>query len=77
MIDELTIAGTIVRSRLITGSGKYRDERMIPAVLDAAGCDIVTVALRRVDFDRPQENLPDEVGSPAKPRTASVVAPES
>jgi thiazole synthase len=57
MIDELTIAGTVIRSRLITGSGKYRDERIIPRVLEAAGCDIVTVALRRVDFDKPEENL--------------------
>jgi thiazole synthase len=57
MNDDLIIAGTVVRSRLITGSGKYRDERIIPKVLDAAGCDIVTVALRRVDFDRPEENM--------------------
>jgi thiazole synthase len=55
--DDLIIAGTRVRSRLITGSGKYRDEKIIPQVLEAAGCDIVTVALRRVDFDRPQENV--------------------
>ncbi|MBN1131075.1 MAG: thiazole synthase [Chitinispirillaceae bacterium] len=57
MADELVIAGVKVRSRLITGSGKYRDERIIPKVLEAAGCDIVTVALRRVDFDKPDENL--------------------
>ncbi|MBN2035688.1 MAG: thiazole synthase [Chitinispirillaceae bacterium] len=57
MRDDLIIAGTSVRSRLITGSGKYRDERIIKDVLEAAGCDIVTVALRRVDFDRPRENV--------------------
>ena len=57
MSDDLIIAGIKVRSRLITGSGKYRDDRMIGEVLEAAGCDIVTVALRRVDFDRPQENM--------------------
>ena len=57
MNDELIIAGTRVRSRLITGSGKYRDDRIIGEVLEAAGCDIVTVALRRVDFERPQENM--------------------
>jgi thiazole synthase len=57
MSDELIIAGTKVRSRLITGSGKYRDERIIKDILEAAGCDIVTVALRRVDFDRPHENV--------------------
>lgn len=55
--DPLTIGGHTVRSRLITGSGKYRDDRIIPEVLDAAACDIITVALRRVDFDRADENI--------------------
>jgi thiazole synthase len=55
--DPLTIAGTEVRSRLITGSGKYPDDRLIPQVLEAAGCDIITVALRRVDLDRPADSI--------------------
>ncbi len=55
--DPLVIAGVEVRSRLITGSGKYRDDRLIPAVLEAAGCDIITVALRRIDFDRPADSI--------------------
>ena len=57
MTDTFTIADTKLHSRLITGSGKYRDDRIIGDVLSAAGCDIVTVAMRRVDFDRPQDNL--------------------
>lgn len=57
MTDDLIIAGTTIRSRLITGSGKYRDDRIIRDVLEAAGCDIITVALRRVDFDSPSENV--------------------
>lgn len=56
-MDELIIGGTAVGSRLITGSGKYRDDRLMPAVLEAAGCDIITVALRRIDFDRPTESI--------------------
>lgn len=56
-MDELVIAGVTVRSRLITGSGKYRDDTLIPKVLEAAECDLITVALRRVDFDRPGKNL--------------------
>lgn len=55
--DDLVIAGTRVTSRLITGSGKYGDDRIIPGVLAAAECDIVTVALRRVDLDRPGESI--------------------
>jgi thiazole synthase len=57
MNDELTIAGKTIRSRLITGSGKYRDDRIIKDVLDAAECDIITVALRRIDFDRPDDSV--------------------
>ncbi|MDR2578784.1 MAG: thiazole synthase [Chitinispirillales bacterium] len=55
--DVLKIGGVTIRSRLITGSGKYRDDRIIPDVLEAAECDIITVALRRVDLDRPQDNI--------------------
>ncbi len=57
MADPLIIAGTKVNSRLITGSGKYRDERQISAVVEAAQCDIVTVAVRRVDFENPSDNI--------------------
>jgi len=55
--DPFIIAGKQIRSRLITGSGKYRDDRLIPQVLAAAECEIVTVALRRVDLDRPAESI--------------------
>ena len=55
--DDLIIAGVALRSRLITGSGKYRDDRIIPDVLAAAECDVITVALRRVDLDNPQESI--------------------
>lgn len=57
MNDDLKIAGRTLRSRLITGSGKYRDDSVIKDVLEAAACDIITVALRRIDFDKPQENI--------------------
>lgn len=49
--DVFEIGGKKLTSRLITGSGKYADESIIPAVLEAGGCDIITVALRRVDLD--------------------------
>ncbi|MFP4013269.1 MAG: thiazole synthase [Chitinispirillaceae bacterium] len=59
--DELVIGGVKVRSRLITGSGKYSDDRIIKGVLDAAECDIITVALRRVDLDKPQEGILEHI----------------
>ncbi len=57
MNDELIIAGQAIRSRLITGSGKYCDESIIKDVLEAAECDVITVALRRIDFDKPDESV--------------------
>ena len=55
--DKLIIAGKAVTSRLITGSGKYSDDRLIKDILAAAECDIITVALRRVDLDRKEESF--------------------
>ncbi len=65
MADELTIAGRAFRSRLILGTGKYDTfERMRDAV-DASGAEMVTVAVRRIDFDAPAEDitafLPDDI----------------
>jgi len=49
----LTIAGTTFSSRLMIGTGKYRSGAEMRAALDASGTEIVTVALRRIDFDDP------------------------
>jgi len=57
MEDLLRIKNTTIHSRLITGSGKYRDESIIPQVLDAADCEIITVALRRVDIENPGQSV--------------------
>jgi len=50
-----TIAGRTFRSRLIVGTGKYRDHATMVAAHAASGADIVTVAVRRVDLDRTRE----------------------
>ena len=55
--DQLTIGGCEVNSRLFLGTGKYSADRIIPSVVAAAGAQVVTVALRRVDFDSPQDNI--------------------
>src|SRR6202171_39467 len=53
--DRLVIAGVELRSRLFIGTGKYpTDESMVEA-LDASGCELVTVALRRLDLDDPKK----------------------
>lgn len=48
--DLLTIAGKAYRSRLLVGSGKYRDLDQTRAATDAAQAEIVTVAIRRVNI---------------------------
>jgi thiazole synthase len=53
--DELIIAGTVLRSRLFVGTGKYPDDESMVAALEASGCELVTVALRRLDLDDPKK----------------------
>lgn len=59
--DLLTIAGKTYRSRLLTGTGKFADFRQTRDATDAAGAEIVTVALRRINLgqDPKQPNLLD------------------
>jgi thiazole synthase len=46
----LTIAGKTYRSRLLVGTGKYKDFAQTRAAIDASGAQIVTVAIRRVNI---------------------------
>jgi thiazole synthase len=56
MVDEpLVIAGRSLRSRLMVGTGKYRTNEEMVAALEASGAEVVTVAVRRVDLDRANE----------------------
>ena len=49
----LTVGGREFRSRLMLGSGKYRTQEEMRGALKASGAEIMTVALRRIDFDDP------------------------
>jgi thiazole synthase len=49
----LTIAGKVFGSRLMLGTGKYRNSTEMNAAFEASGAEIITVALRRIDFDDP------------------------
>jgi thiazole synthase len=51
--DTWSVAGRTFRSRLIIGTGKYRDYAENAAALVASGAEIVTVALRRVNVSEP------------------------
>ena len=56
--DPLLIAGKAYRSRLLVGTGKYRDFEETRAAVEASGAEIVTVAIRRT-------NIGQEPGAPS------------
>lgn len=55
--DVFTLGGRELQSRLFIGTGKYGADALIPAVADASGSEVITVALRRVDFGNPKGNV--------------------
>jgi thiazole synthase len=60
--DTWTVAGRTFRSRLIVGTGKYKDFAQNAAAVEASGAEIVTVAVRRVNvLDRNAPMLTDHI----------------
>ncbi len=60
--DRFELAGKTFRSRLIIGTGKYRDFAETRAAVEESGAEMVTVAVRRVNItDRKSENLLDYI----------------
>lgn len=61
--DSLTIADVEYTSRLLVGTGKYKDLSQTRAAILASGAEIVTVAIRRTNIgqEKDQENLLDVV----------------
>ena len=55
--DAWTVAGRTFRSRLIVGTGKYKDYALNAAAAEAAGAEMVTVALRRVNLSDPTQPM--------------------
>ena len=67
--DDFKIANKIFKSRLIVGTGKYKNFKETAGAVKASGADMVTVAVRRVnildkkkpilmDYIDPKNNLP-------------------
>ncbi|MDR3413106.1 MAG: thiazole synthase [Formivibrio sp.] len=50
MTDALQIAGKSYNSRLLVGTGKYKDFAETRAAIDASGAEIITVAIRRMNI---------------------------
>ena len=78
--DLLEIAGKTYRSRLIIGTGKYRDFAENAAALEASGAEIVTVAVRRVNVGDPNQPMLVDYIDPQKttylPNTAGCYTAE-
>ncbi len=60
-MNPLVIAGRAFQSRLIVGTGKYKDGPETQAAIEASGAEMVTVAVRRVNLDRSSESLLDYI----------------
>ena len=78
--DTWTVAGRTFRSRLIVGTGKYRDFAQNAAALEASGAEIVTVAVRRVNVSDPNAPMLTDFIDPKKvtylPNTAGCFTAE-
>src|SRR5260221_11192414 len=55
--DTWSVGGRTFSSRLIVGTGKYKDYAQNAAAAEAAGAEIVTVALRRVNLSDPSQPM--------------------
>ena len=81
MDDLLTIAGQAYKSRLLVGTGKYKDFEETRSSIEASGAEIVTVAIRRTNIgqDSSEPNILDFL-SPDKftilPNTAGCYSAE-
>jgi thiazole synthase len=49
-MDQLIVGGTAYRSRLLVGTGKYKDFEQTRLAIEASGAQIVTVAIRRTNI---------------------------
>lgn len=78
--DVLEVAGRRFKSRLIVGTGKYKDLAQNAAAVEAAGADMVTVAMRRVNVTNPDEPMLVDFIDPKKvtylPNTAGCFTAE-
>ncbi len=65
-LDNWTVAGRGFQSRLIVGTGKYKDLPTTAAAIEASGAEMVTVAVRRVNLSDPKAPMLQDYVSPAR-----------
>lgn len=64
--DTWTVAGRRFHSRLIVGTGKYKDLEETAAAIEASGAEIVTVAVRRVNLSDPNAPMLQDYVDPKR-----------
>ncbi|WP_281016730.1 MULTISPECIES: sulfur carrier protein ThiS [unclassified Minwuia] len=78
--DTFVVAGRTFRSRLLVGTGKYKDYEQNARAVEAAGAEIVTVAVRRVNVTDPDQPMLVDFIDPTKltylPNTAGCFTAE-
>lgn len=78
--DPLVVAGRRFSSRLLVGTGKYKDFEETARAIEASGAEIVTVAVRRVNLTDPSQPMLVDYVSPKKytflPNTAGCYTAE-
>jgi thiazole synthase len=78
--DEWIVAGRSFGSRLIVGTGKYKDLPTTAAAIEASGAEMVTVAVRRVNLSDPKAPMLQDYVSPTRytylPNTAGCFTAE-
>ena len=77
--DPFEVAGRRFRSRLLVGTGKYKDFEETARAIEASGAEIVTVAVRRVNVSDPHQPMLVDYVDPKiytyLPNTAAVTTP--
>src|SRR3954466_14369457 len=74
--DTWTVAGRTFTSRLIVGTGKYKDYAQNAAAAEAAGAEIVTAPLRRGDPPPPTPPRRGNLSAPSQPMLVDHVKPD-
>ena len=56
-MEKLIIAGKEFNSRLFLGTGKFSSNQLMEDSILASGCEMVTVAMKRVDLDDKEDDM--------------------
>ena len=67
--DPLKISGKSFSSRFLLGTGKFKNKSDVSKTILASEVEIVTVALRRIDIERHEENILEYI-----PKTVTLLA---